>query len=71
MQLSWLRPILWFRKIEQWMRELRITWLLSDVQMELRDTCKVQGMLKVNFEMLSGFPPFHDMVKPVSDNTVN
>lgn len=53
------------------MRELRITWLLSDVQMELRDTCKVQGMLKVNFEMLSGFSPFHDMVKPVSDNTVN
>lgn len=53
------------------MREPRITWLCSGVQMELRDTCKVQGMLQVNFEMLSGFAPFHDMVKPVSDNTVN
>lgn len=53
------------------MRELRITWLLSGVQMELHDTCNVQDMLKVNFEMLTGFAPSHDMVKPVSDNTVN
>lgn len=53
------------------MRELRITWLLSGVQMELHDTCKVQDTLKVNFEMLSGFAPLHDIVKPVSDSTVN
>lgn len=53
------------------MRELRTTWLLSGVQVELHDTCKVQDKLRVNFETLSGFAPLHDMVKPVSDNTVN
>lgn len=53
------------------MRELRIPWLLSGVQMELHDTCKVQGMLKVNFEKLSSFALLYDMVKPVPDNTVN
>lgn len=45
--------------------------VLSGVQMELNDTCKVQDKLKVNFEMLSVFAPLHDMVKSVSDNTVN
>lgn len=57
--------------MELWMRELRITWLLSGVQVELHDTCKVQDKLKVNFEMLRDFAPLHDMVKPVSDNIVN
>lgn len=53
------------------MRDVRAMWFLSRVQMELHDTCKVQDKLKVNFEMLSVFAPLYDMVKPVSDNTVN
>jgi len=42
------------------MRELRIMLLLPGSQLYIQNTCKDQGILKVNFEVLCVFAPLCD-----------